>query len=305
MTDTKLRNVLRWLHLSDFHLKKKDKWSQDIVLESLLRDISKRYSGPDSLDFIFITGDLAFSGQAEEYILVEEFLEQLLAVTKVPRDRLMMVPGNHDINRDIEIDAFRGARSFLTNSVEVDKFLGDEGRRLTLFRRQAAFREFSNRVHKRKFYSDTSYKHANQLTFCGLAISVILIDSSWLSEGGTGDAHAILVGERQLLDVSKMVSGSALTIGLMHHPFDWLAPFENSTIRNLLTKQCHLLFRGHVHEDSVETMSLSNNHTIVFTAGASYESRLSKNCYCYGAIDILSGDSECVVHKYRNDNKSW
>ena len=296
---------LRWLHLSDFHLKKKDKWSQDIVLETLLEDISNRYSNSNALDFIFITGDLAFSGRADEYVLVENFIEELLAVTRVPRDRLMMVPGNHDINRDIEIDAFRGARSLLSDPAEVDKFLGNEARRRTLFRRQAAFREFSNRVYKSQRYSDASYEHAIQLTVFGLEICVLLIDSSWLSEGGSDDAHAILVGERQLLDVFNMVRGSPLTIALIHHPFDWLAPFEHSTIRNLLTSSCHLLFRGHVHEDSVETMSASTNHTMVFTAGASYKSRLSDNCYSYGAIDILSGDGECIAHKYRNNTKSW
>ena len=305
LTNTDSRNSLRWLHLSDFHLKKRDKWSQDVVLETLLEDISNRYSGPNALDFIFITGDLAFSGRVEEYVLVENFLEKLLDVTRVPRSRLMMVPGNHDIDRDMEIDAFHGARGLLTDPAKVDKFLGNKARRRTLFRRQAAFREFSNGVYGTPLYSDTSYTHANQLTVFGLDICVLLIDSSWLSEGGSNDAHAILVGERQLLDVLKMVRGSPLTIALIHHPFDWLAPFEHSTIRNLLTAHCHLIFRGHVHEDSVETMRVSTNHTVVFTAGASYTSRLSDNCYSYGAIDILSGDGECIAHKYRNSTKSW
>ena len=46
-------------------------------------------------------------------ISYEEFLTQLLRLTGVPVERLMMVPGNHDIDRDTEIDAFYGARCIL------------------------------------------------------------------------------------------------------------------------------------------------------------------------------------------------
>ena len=59
----------RWLHLSDFHLKGANKWSQDVVLKSLLDDISNRYPVPIQLILIFVTGDLAFSGKSEEYLL--------------------------------------------------------------------------------------------------------------------------------------------------------------------------------------------------------------------------------------------
>ena len=85
-----------------------------------------------------------------------------------------MVPGNHDISRNTEIDAFYGARCVLKDTIEVDKFLGDVGRRRTIFRRQQDFREFSNRVYKREVYSDTSFQHAIQRNFCGLNISVLL-----------------------------------------------------------------------------------------------------------------------------------
>ena len=305
MTSLTSRQQLCWLHLSDFHLKENDKWSQDVVLQSLLTDISNRYSNGDRIDFIFITGDLAFSGKREEYLIVEDFLNKLLRETAVPDDRLLIVPGNHDINRNIEVDAFVGAKRTLKNSIEVDRFLGNEARRRTLFRRQSAFREFANRLCKRDRYSESSYQHSVQYDFHGLSISIFLIDSSWLSEGGETDSHAILVGERQLIDLSSELPKPALVIGLMHHPTDWLAPFEHTAIKNLIAEHCQVLFRGHVHEDSIETITQSGNHMKVFTAGASYESRLSANCYGYGVIDLLTGDGESVVHKYRNDTKTW
>ena len=299
------RQRLCWLHLSDFHLRATEQWSQDVVLHSLLSDVSDRYSNSPPIDFIFVTGDLAFSGEYEEYLIVEDFLNQLLENTGVPADRLLIIPGNHDINRNTEIDAFRGAKSVLTNGIEVDRFLGDEARRRTLFRRQAAFREFANRLYPRSRYSDVSYHHSVGFDLHGMNISIFLIDSSWISGGGNSDSHAILVGERQLIDLSAECPRPTLAIGLMHHPLDWLAPFEHTSIKNLLAEHCHLLFRGHVHEDSIETIAQSANQMKVFTAGASYESRLSANCYGYGFVDLHTGDGECIIHKYRNDTKTW
>ena len=305
MTSPVSQHQLRWLHLSDFHLKSNEKWSQDVVLKSLLTDISNRFTDGKPLDFLFLTGDLAFSGQHEEYLVVEDFLDQLLSATGVPANRLLMVPGNHDIDRNVEEDAFAGARITLKNSIEVDRFFGNEGRRRTLFRRQSAFREFANRLTKRDRYTDSSHYHSAQHNLQGLNVSVLLVDSSWLSKGGKSDSHSILVGERQLIDLSHTLSKQTFTIALMHHPLDWLAPFEHAAIKNLLANHCHLLFRGHVHEDSIETISTSRNHMKVFTAGASYESRLSANCYGYGAIDLHTGDGKCIIHRYRNDSKTW
>ena len=305
MTSPTSRQQLCWLHLSDLHLKATEKWSQDVVLHSLLTDVSNRYSNHDPIDLIFITGDLAFSGKCEEYLIVEDFLNQLLKNTGLPADRLLVVPGNHDINRNTEVDAFYGAKCILKNSIEVDRFLGDEARRRTLFRRQSAFREFANRFCQRNRYSEVSHQHSVQYDLHGVNISIFLIDSSWISEGGESDSHAILVGERQLTDLSAGLLRPTLSIGLMHHPLDWLAPFEHTPIKTLLAEHCHLLFRGHVHEDSIETIAQSGKQMKVFTAGASYESRLSANCYGYGSIDLHTGDGECIIHKYRNDTKTW
>ena len=91
----------------------------------------------------------------------------------------------------------------------------------------------------------------------------------------------------------------------MHHPLEWLAPFEYSAIQNLLIERCQLLFRGHVHEDSVLTINQFGNQMTVLTAGASYKSRLSENSYGFGLLDLFTGDGQCVVHKYRNDSKTW
>src|SRR5579864_7156030 len=91
-----------WLHLSDWHQQGRE-LDRRAVRDALLEDLEKRESIDERLaeiDFIVFSGDLAFNGAAEEYTAVaEELLRPVLEVTRVPKNRLFIVPGNHDLER--------------------------------------------------------------------------------------------------------------------------------------------------------------------------------------------------------------
>lgn len=141
-----IKTKISWLHLSDLHFRKSQRWSQDVVLNSLLEDIRGRHSGTNAPDLIFITGDIAYSGQAEEYVLAEEFIRKLQDATEIDGQRLFLVPGNHDDDREREEDALFGDHQRLSDPLQVDRFLGSDQRRRTLFKRQKAYRAFANRI---------------------------------------------------------------------------------------------------------------------------------------------------------------
>ena len=64
---------ISWLHLSDLHLGR-DVYNEKIVLEKLLADIKTQIEINNiELNLVFITGDLTFSGQKEEFDHVQEF----------------------------------------------------------------------------------------------------------------------------------------------------------------------------------------------------------------------------------------
>src|SRR5262249_3985513 len=50
-------------------------------------------------DLVVVTGDLAETGMGSEFDQVVEFLERLVEAVDVPRHRVAVVPGNHDVNR--------------------------------------------------------------------------------------------------------------------------------------------------------------------------------------------------------------
>ena len=91
---------ITWLHLSDWHQQGKD-FHQQVIRDALLEDIRNRASiNPDlaKIDFLVFSGDVAFSGQAEEYQAAIKFLfDPLLAASKLDPNRLFIIPGNHDL----------------------------------------------------------------------------------------------------------------------------------------------------------------------------------------------------------------
>ncbi len=300
---------LTWLHFSDIHLSERHSWAQDVVLKSLAASVKDRYAGTNRPDLLFLTGDIAFSGQPKEYAFAEDFVRRLCGSIGLDLSRVCMIPGNHDVNIRCAEDAFVGARTVLTDADAVDSFFGNEGRRALLFLRQAAYRDFANRIYAGTStqYSHTSYAHTRLITVGSIRARVLLLDSTWLAEGGQADAMGVLLGERQILDActaSPSDEGS-FTFALMHHPFAWLREFEQSPIENLLLANAQICLRGHVHSQDLKALEALEKRMTTFTAGAVYQSRQSDNSYMWCSLDLSTGMGERVVHRFNPAQKTW
>ena len=75
-----MTRTLTWLHLSDFHARKRDNWDAHQITETLVQELKTMQKAHGLRpDFIFFTGDLAYgavSGEnmADQYQLVRNFL---------------------------------------------------------------------------------------------------------------------------------------------------------------------------------------------------------------------------------------
>ena len=103
---------ISWLHLSDFHFRAEgDNFSQVVSCDALARDIPSRLSDEFPLQFIVVTGDIAFSGQSSEYEIASAFFASLLDNLGLNAERLCIVPGNHDVDRSRQTYMYDGVRS--------------------------------------------------------------------------------------------------------------------------------------------------------------------------------------------------
>ena len=111
---------LQFLHISDLHAKgsqEKEPWRRRRVLgDAWLRNLETLLEEEGLIHFVLFTGDAAQSGKPDEYAEVTDFFQALCAELHLGLDRLFVVPGNHDIDRDVQKSVWESMRMRLAFS---------------------------------------------------------------------------------------------------------------------------------------------------------------------------------------------
>jgi calcineurin-like phosphoesterase family protein len=267
--------ALRWLHLSDLHLGSEDGYGHDIVLQALVAAF--RDGGTLAArrpDVVFCTGDVAQSGRKEQYGAAGRFFDALSGATGVPFERIFVVPGNHDLDRDLV------SRSFvlpLESREQADAFFGDAGTRdrRFAFERFEAYAEFQ----QSRFSLPLSAARPFVLTRCRVGaevVGVIGLNTAWLAHQDDGQGK-LVVGERlvrqALKELDEADEPATVRVALLHHPLDWLRDFERDSVKGLLLESVDYILHGHLHTQRPEVVRGPEGDAVVLAAGAAYQGR--------------------------------
>lgn len=95
------------LHLSDLHFS--DKAQAEIWLSQVVTDLTEELRCL-RLDGIILSGDLSNTATPSEFEAAQHFIEKLGERMQVPRERLVLVPGNHDVSWQHSMSAYRPKR---------------------------------------------------------------------------------------------------------------------------------------------------------------------------------------------------
>ncbi len=287
MYDTRLR--LRLLHLSDLHARagrETESWRRRRVLgpaweanlDALLED------GP--FDLVCFTGDAASWGKAEELKEAGDFLLALMKRLRLGRDRLFVVPGNHDVDRGVHPEAWAALRqaAWDVDDLELARWLaggaaprGVEPRwRERVIERQAAYRTWLRGFLRRGELDPASGPHGLlgyrvRLKRLGVPVYVIGLDTAWLC-GDDHDAARLWITDEQVTRLMTDERGrplDGLRLVLQHHPLEELA--DGRRIRGLLAEHADLVLRGHLHEAELSTWADPGQSLRQLAAGCLYE----------------------------------
>ena len=300
MPTAHLLDKFSWLHLSDFHFKASgDLFSQQVSTEAILKDIPSRLSSEYPLQFVVVSGDIAFSGNPTEYHLATEFFKSLASTIGLALDRIFVSPGNHDVDRKLQEFVYGGVLDRLTNQQAVDEFLGREADRATLLERQAAFRAFRDPLFVDGTTEETNDKLARVrvLDLDGFRICVLELNSAWLS-GHNDQAGRLLIGERQVINALALAENCRphLTVSLAHHPIDWLLDFDQLSCNGRLLPRLHVFHSGHLHRHEVSVRLLPGSECLLVAAGSSHASRHYENSY--NLLEFEVGSAECRIRRF-------
>ncbi|WP_437707827.1 metallophosphoesterase [Sorangium sp. So ce448] len=271
---------IRFLHLSDIHLRPQrvKRYDQDRVLRGLL-EFLERDRAEFPLDLVFLTGDLAQSGKREEYALVVDFLRKLIEVTGVPPERLFVIPGNHDVDRDV-------GRWLLRTLSRDDEAIA--------FFEEPASRGF----HEKKFEAyggglrdllgasrplglAAGADAVEVVDVRGARIGVASFNSAWFAQGD--DDHGKLwLGEPSAHGAAQRLAdeGVSFAIALLHHPFDYLHEVEREEVERIFERSFELVLRGHLHKDKARTILSPRGGYVEVAGPAAYQgSQWPNGCF--------------------------
>lgn len=276
---------IRILHLSDFHFTAGKAWDADPVFHALARFIAKEVNDGLSPDLVVITGDVAFAGVAEEYQLARAWLDEQLwpaLPQDFPRDRLLLVPGNHDVDRKkVNLTAHAVQATLLSagDQNQIAEILADAGQRDVLLKRHAAYLAF---------LSDWSGETQplpwwqRSIEICGTRLYVAGLDSAWMA-CGDGDRGRLLQGRYQIHQtvLHSSADGADWRLALLHHPWDYFAEFDGHEARSTIHQHCDLLLRGHLHSPQTERVVPPDpsRACLELAAGCVYENSRYPNAF--------------------------
>lgn len=253
-----MKRELTWLHLSDIHFHPKTAWRDNSIRRDLLKFLRRKFDdGLQRPDIVFCTGDIAFGETSgaplkEQYKDAARFFDDLLQCCNLNRERLFLVPGNHDVNRknilsDQQARLVEMAKQSRSHVEEInERFAGCDLNHKIAMGRLAEYGAFI-KEYRPELSNENYHLFAQVLKVNDYTVGVAGFNSAWSCAGPEDDRHVWLASEWQFNYMSERINSADIRIGLIHHPFDWLSEAEQHDAENRASRTLHFLLHGHTH----------------------------------------------------------
>jgi len=273
-----------WLHISDLHLRGGDSYDRNVVLRALVASVGKFRKSGRKPDLIFTTGDVAHGGKEEEYKFATAFFDDLLEAARLERRHLFVVPGNHDVDRDLGPGLVRS----LEREDEAQKYLNARGPIDHLTQRQGAFLRWYNEYFKghRNLPDNSTCAPVETISIDGCLIGVLCLNSGLFCLDEK-DHEKLRIGRLCLRPAieSLQALNAGLRVALVHHPLDWLCGTERPNIQASLETSVDILLRGHLHETEAQEVVSLRGDLLHVAAGAANQTRRWPNRALYATFE--------------------
>lgn len=317
------RPTVTILHVSDMQFGRNHRFGRlglggadekfDTLLKRLTDDLDRlRDEQGLKLDLVALTGDLAEWGKKKEFDDVYDFCVGLQEHMKLGRDRILVIPGNHDINRKLCESYFSECEG------------NDEMPKEPYWPKWKPFVEFFG-----KLYKDVEryeFKETAPYTWFDLPelkIVVAGLNSTMREshiEKDPSDPHSIFghygyVGEAQLEWFKKKLDEAErkgwLRIGLVHHNVVRGAADDDENLRDVhllkdrIGAKLNLLLHGHTHNGSWELIGSGLPVISTGSAAVKAEQRPEEVPNQYQVIQVRRDGFKTWAQQYIPAKRAW
>jgi calcineurin-like phosphoesterase family protein len=266
---------ISFIHLSDIHFVKSSNKPDDIdndLRKAIITDLKSNATKTlNNVCGILVTGDIAFSGNTEEYNIAKDYLNEICEIFNIKPSDVYCVPGNHDVNQitidnsafvPIAQDAVESSCTIDAADKEFSKYINADNQSM-LFIPIENYNNFARRFECDISNNKISWQKGFDLTD-EFHFRIIGINSSFIStktDYKTG--RLMYIGQSQIPDYSD---GTA-TLLMCHHPPEcW--KFKGDMLSRI-NKRADIQLYGHMHSQSFD---ISENNVILYS-GAVHPTR--------------------------------
>ena len=297
-----------FLHLSDLHYRPGWPESTDLVWKAFCADLATQISHYDDPHLVF-SGDLAFADGTEN--LYSAFATNITEGLRghFSRDRIICVPGNHDISQEALrpfVTIQMGALAELTS----EALFNDHVPQLSnmLFRPKlrdyiAAEAAFAKYGCCQTNLGGTGWDLAN-------GIGVYCLNTALCSYAHLTDSQGAAISDKGKLMIDTRVmqqwllqTTSTNRILVMHHPVEWLTPWANSELDKIIAKDFLLVFSGHLHQATATFSSRGHNGVVEVSAPPLFTRKSDLLGYSFVTLDTETGGVEVRYRQWTPGHK--
>lgn len=249
--------MIRWLHISDLHLN-----SQGAVT-AMLRDCLPAFLREQDLrcDYVFCTGDIRTANENPNAYTqsMVDFLKEVCDAAGVTMEKLFIVPGNHDIDRD-QSKRMEAIRRVKYQPEWIGYYDAEDGRieerdMAAILKGEADFIKFLKKIYpedRLKCYGNKKAPHFNVET---ADFNILHLDSTIIYAKNQEKAD-LIVGSNALYNTLKTLNPNKPTLLLTHYPFTALDQNEKKILSTMLQKhEVRLWLAGHEHDHVLQRMN--------------------------------------------------
>jgi predicted MPP superfamily phosphohydrolase len=309
--------MIRVIHISDFHLETGvlNDW-ETYTKKALIETIkTQQPSCPITDTFIICSGDM-INKAGEDYGGVlnalkkfdEKVIRPILEDTGLPLDHFILLPGNHEVNRNADEDAHaEGLRSMIEKkgAAKINEY--------THALLNGDYKD-SNRIKEYNEFVTELYKDVENIRISPLGatftydtsegkLGIAVFNTVWNAYDNEDKDRGLAIGEPQYTFCKENIADCNIKIAAMHHPLEWLK-FEKGTIQSWVYSDFQFLYVGHVHETESYYKSTVYGSLLV-NVSPSYTTDL-RGSVCgalsngFSIVDYTSDDRmfACYYYKY-------
>ena len=289
---------ISFLHLSDFHLN-----DSRGVLPAKIQAIVNALGvyAPFEGIVIVLSGDIAATGQVNQYKIAATFLERLIPQIRrkysinEKNTKILIVPGNHDIawGRNARLDSSK-IRSFIEEerSIHLQQELKSMKNYFSFSDRNGCFFPYWMRIPFGQLVTRKILHFDN-----GYRIEANLLNTAPFSCDSDDGLHYL---PEDAIHSLTTESNTDFSLVVMHHSPDWFEFSQKKELENILSKRCSLAFYGHEHFPSTQNVLYDNGNRIVKQAGGAWWQSSAPNFSEYYAA-LFDTESR----KYSLSKFSW